>query len=225
MRILFTKLFILFLPANALSQVYIDRNGSDDNDGTKNHPFQSFTMALRKAREMRRLNDPLIKNGIEIIVGDGYYKLSEPILIRPEDAGTSESPTIIRAEEGAHPVLMSGFAIGGWKKASAAVPINNQRTSLSKIISMGFAAATMNKENTRLIAIVIKTRAPSVCRSPERSPASASTRAPAEDMPSSKNRLVTTIMLRQNANRPISPGSIHLPRMMLARNPANIDAV
>ena len=122
MRILFTKLFILFLPANALSQVYIDRNGSDDNDGTKNHPFQSFTMALRKAREMRRLNDPLIKNGIEIIVGDGYYKLSEPILIRPEDAGTSESPTIIRAEEGAHPVLMSGFPIGGWKKASASTP-------------------------------------------------------------------------------------------------------
>jgi hypothetical protein len=91
MRILFTKLFILFLPAIALSQIYIDQNGSDNNDGTKNHPFQSFTMALRKAREMRRLNDPMIKNGIEIIVGDGYYKLSEPILIRPEDAGTSEA--------------------------------------------------------------------------------------------------------------------------------------
>ncbi len=122
MRILFTKLFILFLPALALSQIYIDRNGSDDNDGTKNHPFQSFTIGLRKAREMRRLNDPMIKNGIEIIVGDGYYKLSEPILIRPEDAGTSESPTIIRAEEGAHPVLVSGFSIGGWKKASASTP-------------------------------------------------------------------------------------------------------
>ena len=122
MRILFTKLFILFLPTLALSQIYIAQNGSDDNDGTKSHPFQSFDMALRKAREMRRLNDPMIRNGIEIIVGDGGYKLSGPIFIRPEDGGTSESPTIIRAEEGAHPVLMSGFAMGGWKKASASTP-------------------------------------------------------------------------------------------------------
>lgn len=132
MRILFINLFILFLPVLALSQIYIAQNGSDDNDGTKNHPFQSFNMALRKAREMRRLNDPMIKNGIEIIVGDGGYKLSEPILIRPEDAGTSESPTIIRAEEGAHPVLQSGFAIGGWKKASASTP-GLQKSSIGKV--------------------------------------------------------------------------------------------
>jgi hypothetical protein len=83
----------------------------------------------------------------------------------------------------------------------------------------------MNTEKATLIASVIRTSAPSACRSLSGSPASASTRAPAEEMPNSKSRLVTTMMLRQKANRPISPGSIHLASMMLAKNPANIEAV
>lgn len=78
-------------------------------------------MALRKAREMRRLNDPSVKNGIEIIIENGTYQFSEPLFIRPEDSGTEESPTIIKAAENAHPVFSGGIEIHGWKKLQSTV--------------------------------------------------------------------------------------------------------
>jgi hypothetical protein len=76
---------------------------------------------VRKAREMRRLNDPSIKNGIEIIVREGVYYFNEPLFIRPEDAGTTESPTTIKADDGASPVFSGGVRINGWKKLQSRV--------------------------------------------------------------------------------------------------------
>jgi hypothetical protein len=113
------KLLLIFafvLPSFAWSQIYVATNGSDNNDGTKAHPFASVAMAVRKAREMRRLNNASIKHGIEIIVGSGIYRFSEPLFIRPEDSGTKESPTTIRGAEGTDPVFSGGVEINGWKK-------------------------------------------------------------------------------------------------------------
>lgn len=107
---------ILLLPLFAWSQIYVATAGADNNDGTKAHPFASVAMAVRKAREMRRLNDPSIKHGIEIIVESGIYRFSEPLFIRPEDSGTEESPTTIRGEEGSHPIFSGGIEIHSWKK-------------------------------------------------------------------------------------------------------------
>ncbi|WNH11445.1 L-rhamnose mutarotase [Thalassobellus suaedae] len=78
-------------------------------------------MALRKARNMRRLNDPLIKDGIRIILMDGTYFLNEPVFIRSEDSGTEESPTIIEAQYGAKPILSGGLEINGWKKSEVSI--------------------------------------------------------------------------------------------------------
>jgi hypothetical protein len=114
-------IFVFVIPSFAWSQIYVATNASDHNDGTKAHPFASVAMAVRKAREMRRLNDASIKNGIEIIVENGIYKFSEPLFIRPEDSGTEESPTTIKAAEGAHPIFSGGVEIKGWKKLQANV--------------------------------------------------------------------------------------------------------
>lgn len=112
-----TLLLLLFLcPLVLCSQIFVAVTGSDANDGSKAKPLASVAMALRKAREMRRLNDPLIKNGIEIILVDGRYKFSEPLFIRPEDSGTEESPTIIKAAENARPVFSGGVDIRNWEK-------------------------------------------------------------------------------------------------------------
>ncbi|MGB3149245.1 MAG: right-handed parallel beta-helix repeat-containing protein, partial [Maribacter sp.] len=74
-------------------------------------------MALRKARNMRRLGDPSIKDGIRIILMGGVFNLNEPLFIRPEDSGTSDSPTYIEAQPNTNPVLNGGLEIGNWKKA------------------------------------------------------------------------------------------------------------
>ena len=101
------------------AQVYVSVNGSDKNSGSKDKPYATIAKALRSIRELRRLNDTSIKNGANIIVGNGVYQLTEPLFIRPEDSGTESSPTIIKNAEAERPVLSGGVNITGWKKAPA----------------------------------------------------------------------------------------------------------
>jgi hypothetical protein len=96
-------------------QVYVSPSGSDKSEGTKERPFATVHMALRKARELRRLNDPSIANGIHIYIDKGVYQFSEPLFIRPEDAGREASPTIIEATS-KDVVFSGGIIISGWKK-------------------------------------------------------------------------------------------------------------
>ena len=120
--ICFICVFNLFwiVSANA-TEIYVAKNGSDNNTGTKEQPLASVAMALRKARELRRLNDPSIKEGITIKVVAGVYQLAETLFIRPEDSGTADSPTVIEGING-ETVLSGGINIHGWKKATGVIP-------------------------------------------------------------------------------------------------------
>ncbi|MCW3093765.1 MAG: L-rhamnose mutarotase [Ferruginibacter sp.] len=115
----FFAAIMIFLPYPGECQIYVSNKGEDANAGTISQPKASIHSALRQARELRRLNDPSIKNGIHIIVSGGNYFLDEPIRIRPEDAGTNDSPTWIEAAPGGQPVLSGGIQINHWKKVIA----------------------------------------------------------------------------------------------------------
>lgn len=97
-------------------EIWVSAAGSNTADGTELHPLRSLDMALRKAREMRRLSDPAAKDGIHIIIQNGFYTLEEPVRIRPEDSGTQQSPTVIRSAAAGNPILSGGKAIKGWVK-------------------------------------------------------------------------------------------------------------
>jgi hypothetical protein len=103
------------------AEIWVSPDGSDRNPGTMDQPMATLTMSLRKAREMRRLNDPLIKEGVAVILKDGVYRLYEPVYVRPEDSGSEFSPTIIRAAKGEKPVLSGGKVVGNWKKVTEKV--------------------------------------------------------------------------------------------------------
>ncbi|MBC6109244.1 L-rhamnose mutarotase [Pedobacter sp. CCM 8938] len=135
-----TKLFISFsllviffsllsLKASAID-IYVSKNGSDANLGTKEKPLASLHSAIRKARELRRLNDSSIKGGIKIIIEKGFYQLHEPIILRPEDSGTKDSPTEIMATEKV--ILSGGVKINGWKKLTGTIP-GLPKESLGKV--------------------------------------------------------------------------------------------
>ncbi|MDP4208633.1 MAG: right-handed parallel beta-helix repeat-containing protein [Bacteroidota bacterium] len=100
------------------ADIWVAPNGSDLNDGTKEHPLASVEIAVRHARELRRLSDPSIAGGIHIILKGGTYQPVDAIQLRPEDAGTETSPTWIEAAPGEKPILSGGIQISGWKKAS-----------------------------------------------------------------------------------------------------------
>jgi len=122
----FFYLLILFnvivtvITVNA-ADIYVSLKGNDLNSGKKESPFATLHAAVRKARELRRLNDSSIKGGIRIIIHGGLYQLAEPVIFRPEDAGTSESPTLITSVPNERVVLSGGKEVSKWRKLTGTV--------------------------------------------------------------------------------------------------------
>jgi hypothetical protein len=120
MRIVTIRFIVLLVVAACISlqswatEIYVSVRGNDTDPGTKEQPLATVAMALRKARELRRLKDPSIENGIRIIVEDGTYFFTETLFIRPEDSGTETSPTTIEADKGASPVFSGGSQLIRW---------------------------------------------------------------------------------------------------------------
>lgn len=118
-KIFVYPVFIAFfgiLPSLFAGEIYVSPRGSDENAGTKEAPFRTLNQAIRQAREWRRLNRPEVIGGIQIRLSDGVYSQTTPLFIRPEDSGTSDSPTLICAEDNAVPVISGGVAVSGWKQ-------------------------------------------------------------------------------------------------------------
>lgn len=80
------------------------------------------SLALRKAREMRRLKDPAASDGVHIVLLGGVYPMSAPLVVRQEDSGDLDHPTVFRAAEGQRPVLSGGLTIRGWRKLEERTP-------------------------------------------------------------------------------------------------------
>ncbi|MCD0489357.1 right-handed parallel beta-helix repeat-containing protein [Pedobacter sp. MC2016-14] len=118
---LFLLIFVPGITDIKAADLFVSLKGSDRNAGTKEQPFASLGPAIRKARELRRLNDPSIKGGINIYVEAGVYKLEEPIVLRPEDSGTAESPTQIINISGQQAILSGGVRIGNWQKVKGSI--------------------------------------------------------------------------------------------------------
>ena len=111
--------FIIFLgwfPSLFAGEIYVSLQGNDKNPGTKEAPFNTLNRAIKQAREWRRLNRPEVAGGIYIRLEEGVYAQRNSLFLRPEDSGTPDSPTVICAVDGAHPVISGGVAGTGWKR-------------------------------------------------------------------------------------------------------------
>ncbi|MES2240730.1 MAG: L-rhamnose mutarotase [Bacteroidota bacterium] len=115
---LYSFLLVFFVAFSMqAADIWVATNGNDTNEGTKASPLATVNMALRKARELRRLKDASVKVGIHIIIKDGTYYFDEPLFVRPEDSGTADSPTTIEADANAKPIFNGGIQIKNWKLA------------------------------------------------------------------------------------------------------------
>ena len=100
-------------------KIYVAETGKDSNTGSKELPLASMNGALAKLQALktsRNLIEP-----VEIIVGNGEYFITEPLVLGPEDSGTLGVPVIFKAEEGAHPIFYGGKKIHGFEKVSETV--------------------------------------------------------------------------------------------------------
>ncbi len=109
-----------FSGANAV-EIWVSPEGSDTAPGTREAPKQTIHAALRQGRELRRLQDPSVADGVYIFVRGGEYRLWEPVFVRAEDSGTPESPTVIRNADGERPRLSGGVPVTGWRKAGGKI--------------------------------------------------------------------------------------------------------
>ena len=106
---------ILILSAKA-AEFWVSPDGNDNDPGTREKPLASVAAALREARELRRLKNPSVDDGVKIILRGGIYRLTSPLLFHPEDSGTETSPTVIEAATNESPILSGGVLVERWKK-------------------------------------------------------------------------------------------------------------
>ncbi|MDE6692443.1 MAG: right-handed parallel beta-helix repeat-containing protein, partial [Muribaculaceae bacterium] len=78
--ILAVMLMLMGMSGSA-ADVYVSTEGKDSNDGSASSPKATLTSALRQAREMRRLAEGEIKDGITIHLSSGIYGLCEPVFV------------------------------------------------------------------------------------------------------------------------------------------------
>lgn len=113
-------LLLLFVAAPLVvsaGTIYVSPKGNDQADGSQQSPLRTPHAALKMAREWRRIGDPRIEGGIEIRFQEGIYTLDRPLYIRPEDSGTADSPTTLRAEEGKEVVFSGGTPLASFRRA------------------------------------------------------------------------------------------------------------
>lgn len=85
-----------------------DRKGPDGPLATLEAARDQVRFLKRAAGASRRFT---------VVIEDGTYRLNRPLVFRPDDSGTLDSPVIYRAATGAHPVISGGRRITGWRRA------------------------------------------------------------------------------------------------------------
>jgi hypothetical protein len=88
-------------------EIWVAPNGSDTAAGTFERPLATPAMALRRAREWRRLRDPAANDGVTIRLRQGEY-------------GTAGKPTTIKPADGERALISGGVKITGWKRREPA---------------------------------------------------------------------------------------------------------
>lgn len=97
-------------------EIYVSPNGNDSNSGNIDAPLKTISAAQVKARELHKKNGESENESIQIILTEGEYFISKPLVFGPEDSGTKNSPTILRSEENSKVLISGGVKVTGWKK-------------------------------------------------------------------------------------------------------------
>lgn len=96
-------------------QIYLSPEGLDGNPGTRDQPMATLTGARDKVRQYRKNFD--VNKPVEIIALEGEYFMRQPLVLTPEDNGTSSSPLVIRSENGKTATFHGGMEVSGFEPA------------------------------------------------------------------------------------------------------------
>jgi parallel beta-helix repeat protein len=101
------------------SAFYVSPSGNDSWSGTKaepsalDGPFASISRAKEAVRSLKAQGKP---GAATVYLRGGVYELSEPLIFKPEDSGTSVEPILYKAYRSETPVISGGKKITGFAK-------------------------------------------------------------------------------------------------------------
>lgn len=95
---------------------YVATNGNDSWSGKRKTPFATLHKARDAIRELKRQQGGTLQQPVTVLLRDGTYFLSEPLIFSPEDSGTKDCPVTYRAYRKEKPVISGGKLITGWKQ-------------------------------------------------------------------------------------------------------------
>ena len=88
---------------------------AEPNEQRIDGPFLTIKRAQLAVREIKRKAGRL-PSPVTVMIREGVYGLSEPLVFEPKDSGTAECPVTYAAFEGEKPVVSGGRSITGWKE-------------------------------------------------------------------------------------------------------------
>lgn len=74
-------------------------------------PNKTIAQAQAEVREKRKASPT---PSIRVVIGDGVYRIDEPLVFDLEDGGSAKAPIVYEAAEGARPVISGGKSISGF---------------------------------------------------------------------------------------------------------------
>lgn len=110
MRGLFAASLCLSAPAFAQGvTIHVAPAGNDKNAGVEGKPVRTLERAQALVRAKNAAGD------VTVVLADGTYRLTKPLVFRTADGGRGGHRVEWRAAEGAKPVISSGISVAGFK--------------------------------------------------------------------------------------------------------------
>ena len=97
---------------------FVSPAGDDKNPGTQEKPFASLTRA-RDAVRQHIASGP--RGNVSVVVRQGVYELSEPLVFGPEDSGAEQFAITYAAGPGETVIVSGGKKIAGWKRGQGEI--------------------------------------------------------------------------------------------------------
>ncbi len=91
-----------------LAEIHVSPSGSDSNLGTAEAPLRTLPAAKNRVRQLSS------RKGATVILHDGIYTLSEPLIFTGEDSGEKDAPVTWRAADNAEPIISGAVRVTGW---------------------------------------------------------------------------------------------------------------
>lgn len=155
--------FFSIIATYSQKKIYVSSNGDDSNAGTVEKPLATLIGARDVIREYKKKGS--IQQSFFVVIEDGTYYMTTPLVLSPEDSGTEEFPVIYKAAEGAKPIFSGGRKVSGFRinkkglwetKVSETLDnnwnfdqlyVNEKRATLARTPNVGFLNIDNVEEN------------------------------------------------------------------------------